>query len=75
MEITIQLPLPHNTARKAAALMAIESHTNRTIKANIVAPPAYDPERVDVRGTVKGVGTRTWEKWTVAVKVAINDVL
>lgn len=75
MEITIQLPLPHSTARKAAAIQAIDSHTNRTIQANIVAPPDYDHERVDVRGTVKGVGARTWEKWTVAVKMAIKDVL
>ena len=73
MEITIQMPMPHDTARKFAAMQAIESHTGRTIKANFVEPPAYDPSRIDVSGTVKGAGHRTWERLTVAVVIALKQ--
>lgn len=72
MEITIQLPLPHSVERIAAAMQAIEKHTNRTFRAQIVEPPEYDRNRVDVRGAVKGIGSKTWEKWTIAVYVAIG---
>ena len=72
MEITIQLPLPHSIERVTAAIQAIENHTNRPFRAQIVESPEYDQNRVDVRGTVKGIGPKTWEKWTIAVYVAIG---
>lgn len=74
MEITIQMPLPHSTARIAAAMTAIEKHTYRTFRACIVEPPEYDPNRIDVRGTVKGIGAKTWEKWTMAVIIALKKI-
>jgi len=75
MEITIQMPKPITLAKKAAAMSVLERQTSRTIKATIVESPDYDPYRVDVRGTVKGVGPKTWEKWTTSVRVALSHVV
>jgi hypothetical protein len=71
MNITIRMPNP-TPARKAAVMTALESRTGRTINATIVESPDYDPDRIDVSGTVKGVGPKTWEKWTVIARVAIR---
>lgn len=74
MVITIQIPHPITLDRIEKARKAVEHCTSRPFGALIVEPPDYDPDRVDVRGTVKGVGPKTWQKWTVAVKTALQKV-
>ena len=71
MNIIIRMPNP-TTARKAAVMAALESRTGRTINATVIESPDYDPDRIDVSGTVKGVGPKTWEKWTVIARVALK---
>jgi hypothetical protein len=74
MRIVIQMPRHDDKERQAAAMDALTRRTKRTLEARFTESPDYDPERVDVFGfdrDTKGVGFKTWIRWTHQVRVAL----
>lgn len=72
MRITIRMPNSSDVLRQNVVLSALEERTSRPIDALFIDSYDYDPDRVDVSGTVKGVGPKTWEKWSTVAKVALR---
>lgn len=70
----VQLPLPHSIERVAATISAIESHTNKMFQCEFVAPNVGDDDLISVYGNVKGIGYKTWEKFSIAVEVALRNL-
>lgn len=74
MIIEVVMPLPHSVERLSIAVRAIERHTNRPFLAKFAECSEYCPNQISVFGIEKGVGQKTWEKWTTAVRVAIKNI-
>ncbi len=68
-QITVKMPDSQNIWRRQAAVNAIATKTAKAFRVLFV-----ESNREDVECHNKGVGQRTLERWTVAVRVALKRV-